>query len=114
MMTNLLANTFETIAAQPRVVPVAVERVIQAGVDASYLNVRLHQAMIVARAKVVGARVWLARVRCGDENVPEHYTEEFATKALYAALDRVWEAQCMVSVAYVPVPPASVLTEILS
>lgn len=39
-MTNLLANPFETIAAQPRVVPQAVERVIQAGVDADYLNRR--------------------------------------------------------------------------
>jgi hypothetical protein len=108
-MTNLLANPFEQIVAQPRVVPQAVERVIQAGVSADYLNRR---RLDVCRGKLIEAQLYLSTMRQSDYTTAADRRR--AENCVCFELDRVWEAQCMVSVAYVPVPPASVLTEILS
>jgi hypothetical protein len=59
------------------------------------MNTRLHINLANARFDLIKAQLFLARVRCGDPTLPEHYTEEFATKAVLAAIDRAWEAQCM-------------------
>jgi hypothetical protein len=107
-MTNLhLANPFEQIAAQPRVVPVAVERVIQATVSGEYVNRRLLQD---ARSDLLTAQDRLSKTRRDPEAKPGAI--EAMEAILYRALDRAWEIQCMVYGVFgsPPVPPASVLT----
>ena len=52
------------------------------------MNTRLHINLANARFDLIKAQLFLARARCGDTQLPEHYTEEFATKAVLHAIDR--------------------------
>jgi hypothetical protein len=88
-MTTHLANPFDQIVSTPHVVPQAVERVIQASVDADYLNRRLVEA---ARSELLKAMDWFHHVRKGG------FPTEIIASAVqrrYRAADRVVEAQNM-------------------